>query len=101
MIPDSRFLALERRVLQLEKVSDERLYQIARMYDVIVELYAALKEQDEFHTTEILKARIDNMTYLRKPPYYEVNEIKNSFNGLVQFVNDRLYPDKKRNSKYE
>ena len=75
--------------------------RIDAMEDIMKALDEYMKGVDqtlEFQNYQVLKARIENRK--TKIPYQRLNELEKQFDGLVQFVNEKLERKPKRQSKY-
>jgi len=62
----------------------------------IIEALLEFGEQQKFQTFELLKAETKIENYSKKIFYQKVRELENSHQGLVNWIHEQLYKEKKK-----
>jgi ADP-dependent phosphofructokinase/glucokinase len=63
--------------------------RIDTLNETMLLLVDKVSEQLNFQDTEIIKARMEGMTYGIKTPRQRIDSLEKSFKGLVQFVTSK------------
>jgi len=106
---------MDKEAEQLAQISNVQLLNILfalkkrveTMENILLEFYDAVMEQDEFLTTEVLKARLDLVSKDNKTPYKRLLELEQkvsgnweSFEGFISgYYQDKQKPMKAKQGK--
>ena len=72
-----------------------------KLVDVCMHLNENVHKHQEFQDVEIIKSRIDNLPNTKR--YYKktMDDLQAQFTGLVQWVNQQVFSDKKKRGSYD
>ncbi len=84
---------------QLIDILHSQSIKIRRLENIVLIMAEGLKEQSEFLTTEILKARLDLKGKDNKTPYKKVLGLEEQLKGFIEYYNKNRY-EKKGKGKF-